>query len=297
MKAYRLTGASYSPGTIYLPAQPGIAAKLEAAAKKFAVTFKPSAAPVTGTALAVTVPRIGLYKSYVAALDEGWTRWVFETNGVPYKTLYDTDIRKSNLRAQFDAIILPDNSPMAVLSGLRTRTDGPTYAEEYLGGLGPEGIAALRTFVEAGGTLITDNKASGVYTTKDYPTFSNVLQGVSPKEFYCPGSQLEIAVDTSNPTAFGSTPTVAVFFEAGPTFKLSGDAKPVGHYTSDNPLLSGWILGGKYLSGTVAIAEVPIGKGRVIAFGFLPIYRGLSDATYKFLLNATLYSASLPATL
>ncbi len=88
-----------------------------------------------------------------------------------------------------------------------------------------------------------------------------------------------------------------MFFETGPTFKLSGEAKSVGRYTSDKPLLSGWILGGKYLDGTSAIAEVPMGKGRVIAFGFLPMYRGLSDATYKFLLNAMLYSTSKPTTI
>jgi hypothetical protein len=310
VKAYRLTGAGYSPGTIYVPEQPGFAAKVEAAAKRFGVTFRPSAASVAGTALAVTLPRVGLYKSYVAALDEGWTRWVLDTNGVPYKSIYDSDIRKGNLNAQFDAIVLPDNRPQSILTGLgapgaRSESDegkGPSYAKEYLGGLGPEGAAALRAFVEAGGTLITDNKASGVYAslfrnTGDNPSFINALQGVPPKEFYCPGSQLEIAVDTANPIAFGSTPTVPVFFETGPTFKLSGDAKAVGRYTTENPLLSGWILGGKYLNGTAAIAEVPTGKGRIIAFGFIPMYRGLSDATYKFLLNAMLYSTSTPAKL
>jgi hypothetical protein len=305
VKAYRLTGAGYSPGTIYVPAQPGIATKLTAAAQRFAVTFKPSATPVTGSALAVTTPRVGLYKSYVAALDEGWTRWVLDTNGVPYKTLYDADIRAGNLSAHFDAIILPDNRPSSILSGLgapgaRSESDeglGPVYAKQYLGGIAPEGLAALKAFVESGGTIITDNKASGVFSTKDNPTFSNALQGVPPKDFYCPGSQLQIAVDTANPIAFGSTPTVPVFFETGPAFKLSGTAKAVGSYTSDKPLLSGWILGGKYLSGTAAIADVPTGKGRIIAFGFLPMYRGLSDATYKFLLNAMLYSTSTEAKL
>jgi len=304
VKAYRLTGPGRSPGTIYIPDQPGVATKLEAAAKKFGVTFKPSAAPVTGSALAVTTPRVGLYKSWVAALDEGWTRWVFDTNGVPYKTIYDADIRKGNLNAQFDAIILPDNPAPAILTGRSgfgrggpERLTYPPLPVEYTGGLGPEGAAALKAFVENGGTIITDNKAADVYATKDNKNFSDALQGVPSKEFYCPGSQLEITVDTTNPIAFGSTPTVPVFFETGPTFKVSGNAKSVAHYTSDNPLLSGWILGGKYLNGTSAIAEVPAGKGRIIAFGFIPLYRGLSDATYKFMLNAMLYSSSHSATL
>jgi hypothetical protein len=215
--------------------------------------------------------------------------------------LVDADIRKGNLNAQFDAIILPDNPAQAILTGRLGGRGGPnrlvmpSVPPEYLGGLGPEGAAALKTFVEAGGTIITQNKASDVYARKDSPTFSNVLDAVPSKEFYCPGSILEVAVDISNPIAFGSTPTVPIFFQAGPAFKVSGDAKSVAHYASDKPMLSGWILGGKYLDGTSAIAEVPMGKGRVIAFGFQPMYRALSEVTYRFLLNAMLYSSSSPA--
>jgi hypothetical protein len=304
VKAYRLTGAGHTPGTIYIPAQPGLAGKLDTAAKKFSVNFKPVKEAVTGTALAVKAPRVGLYKSWVASLDEGWTRFVFDSNGVPYKTLVNADIRKGNLNAQFDAIILPDNPAPAILTGRfgggrggPNRLTLPPLPPEYDGGLGPEGAAALKAFVEGGGTIITDNKASDVYARKDNPTFTNALDGVPSKEFYCPGSILEIAVDTTNPIAFGSTPTVPIFFETGPTFKVSGDAKSVAHYASDKPMLSGWILGGKYLDGTSAIAEVPVGKGRVVAFGFIPTYRALSEVTYKFLLNAMLYSGSTAVTL
>ena len=304
VKAYRLTGGS-TPGEIYLPAQPGLQAKLEAAAKKFNVTFRNAGSePVHGAALAMKAPRVGLYKSWVAALDEGWTRFVLESNGVPYKTLVNADIRKGNLISQFGAIILPDNPANAILTGRMgggrggpERLTMPPVPAEYGGGLGPEGAAALKAFVEAGGTIITVNKASDVYATRDNPAITDALQGVPSKEFYCPGSQLEIAVDTTNPIAFGSTPTTSVFFETGPTFKLSGNAKSVAHYTSDKPLLSGWILGGQYLNGTSAIAEVPMGKGRLIAFGFIPMYRGLSEATYKFVLNAMLYASSTPSTL
>jgi hypothetical protein len=323
VKAYRLTSGS-SPGEIYVPAQAGVEAKLDAAARKFGVTFRKSAAPVTGSVLAVTTPRVGLYKSWSAALDEGWTRFVLDTNGVPYKSLVNADIRKGDLISQFDAIILPDNNAAAITgargggrggrgggagaaagaggggaaaAGGGGRAGMPQLPAEYQGGLGTEGVAALKAFVEAGGTIITINKASDVYATADNPDIKDGLQGVASKEFYCPGSQLEITVDTTNPIGFGSTPKVSVFFETGPTFKLSGAAKSVGHYADDKPLLSGWILGGKYLDGTSAIAEVPMGKGRLIAFGFIPMYRGLSEATYKFELNALLYSTSRPATL
>jgi hypothetical protein len=304
VKAYRLTGPGHEPGTIYIPRQPGLSTRLGVAAKEFAVDFKSATQTVSGGALRMKAPRIGLYKSWIASLDEGWTRFVFEKNGIPYKTVVDADIRKGNLKKHFDAIILPDNTAQAILEGRSgggrdgpNRLTMPQVPEEYRGGLGPEGAAALQAFVEAGGTIITHNKAADVYATKDNPNFTDSLNGVPPKEFYCPGSILEIAVDTSNPIAFGSSPTVPIFFETGPTFKVSGDAKSIAHYANDKPLLSGWILGGKYLDGTSAIAEAPMGKGRIISFGFIPMYRGLSEVTYKFLLNAMLYSSSSTAAL
>lgn len=305
VKAFRLTAADGPPpGTIYFPQQPGLDAKLATASKRFGVIFHSAKEPVRSNALAIKAPRVGLYKSWIAALDEGWTRFVFDSHGVPYKTIVDADIRKGNLNAQFDAIILPDNPAPAILTGRLGGGRGgpnrvvlPQVPEEYRGGLGPEGVAALKAFVEAGGTIITNNKASDVYARKEDPKFNDVLSGVPPKEFYCPGSILEIAVDTTSPIAFGATPTVPVFFETGPAFKVSGDARAVAHYTSDNPMLSGWILGGKYLNGAAAIADVPMGKGRVIAFGFVPMYRGLSEVTYKFMLNAMLYAGSTPTML
>ena len=303
VKAYRLTGPGHAPGTIYIPRQSGLSTKLAVAAKKFAVDFKPATQDVAGAALKMGAPRVGLYKSWIASLDEGWTRFIFDKNGIAYQTVVDADIRKGNLRKHFDAIILPDNRAEAILEGRSgggrdgpNRLTMPQVPEEYRGGLGPKGTAALQAFVEAGGTIITQNKAAGVYARKDNPNFTDSLNGVPPKEFYCPGSILEIAVDTSNPIAFGSSPTVPIFFETGPTFKVAGDVKSIARYANDKPLLSGWILGGKYLDGTSAIAEAPMGKGRVISFGFIPMYRGLSEVTYKFLLNAMLYSRSSTAT-
>lgn len=193
VKAYRLTGEGVSPGTIYLPQQPGLSAKLGSFAQKFGVTFRPAKAPVHGSALLVKAPRIGLYKSWIASLDEGWTRFTLDSGSVPYKSIVDADIRKGDLRQQFDAIILPDNPTAAILTGRYGEGRGgpnrlklPQVPEEYRGGLAAEGVAALQAFLDAGGTIITNNKAGDVYAHKGDPHFSNALAGVPPKEFYCP---------------------------------------------------------------------------------------------------------------
>src|SRR5207249_9230268 len=55
-------------------------------------------------------PRIGLYRSYAAPIDEGWTRWVFDTWKVPYVSVVDSVVRAGKLRDRFEVIVLPDRS-------------------------------------------------------------------------------------------------------------------------------------------------------------------------------------------
>ena len=298
VQAYRLTGAGHDPGTIYVPQQKGIETRLAALAEKFSIDISPAPSAPKGSALLVHAPRIALYQSWIPSMDEGWTRWIFDQNAIPYTRVVDADIRKGKLNDRFDVIILPDNTAAAITSGRAGYGErgGPETPPEFKGGLGESGMASLKQFTESGGTVVALNKASLVYAAKGSPV-TNSLDAVDKKDFYIPGSILETSVDVTHPIAFGSTPTVPIFFELSPTFTLSGNAKPVATYTSDTPLLSGWVLGGKYLKGTSALVEEPVGKGRIILFGFRPQYRALSEGTYKFFFNALLYSSSTAATL
>ena len=341
VQAYRLTGVGAEPGTIYIPQQQGVDDRLAAVAKKFPVDIHAATAAPTGSALLVRLPRIALYQSWVPSMDEGWTRWIFDQNNIPYTRVVDTDIRKGDLNQRFDVILIPDNSPKAITTGRggfgegfggpqaapgsentggaqavpgadeghRSHTPGegngrtaqtaagsgnargPLPIPEYAGGLGEDGVAKLKAFAEAGGTIVTLNKASQVYTAEGSEV-TYALASVNKKEFYIPGSILQISVDPANPIAFGSTPTVPIFYENGPTFKVSGNARSVASFTTDKPLLSGWIQGGQFLNGTSVIANEPVGKGHIILFGFRPQYRAQSEVTYKLLFNALLYSSS-----
>jgi Zinc carboxypeptidase len=292
VQAYRLTGGGAEPGTIYIPQQAGGEARLAAVAAKFPVDIHAATALPTGKALKVRLPRIALYQSWVASMDEGWTRWIFDQNNIPYTRVVDADIRKGDLNQRFDAVLIPDNAARAITAGGGGNDRAaPPIPPEFTGGLGDQGVANLKAFTEAGGTIITLNKASQVYTTGSSEV-TDALASVDRAAFYIPGSILQVSVDNTNPIAFGSTPTVPIFYENGPTFKVSGSAHSVASFTTDKPLLSGWVLGGQFLKGTSAIAEEPVGKGRIILFGFRPQYRAQSEVTYKFLFNALLYSSS-----
>ena len=57
---------------------------------------------------------------------------------------------------RFDAIVIPDQTAQQIAQGHRAGTMPP----EYCGGSGDKGAAALKEFVEQGGTLILFNHAS-----------------------------------------------------------------------------------------------------------------------------------------
>jgi len=241
-------------------------------------------------ALRLRRPRVGLYRSWVPSMDEGWTRFIFEREmGVAYQGLHDREVRAGHLRERFDTIILPDQSPGALLNGHASGS----MPEEYAGGLGPQGTAALRAFVEAGGTLVALDSASDFVIERLQLPVRNTLAGAPPADFFCPGSILKAKADVNHPLAHGLPEMTPLWFEGSPAFEVETGAV-VLRYEDDDPLLSGWLLGGARLRGRAALVEVPLGKGHVVLFGFRPQYRAQSRVTYPAFLNALYLSAAEP---
>ncbi|HEX7315484.1 MAG TPA: M14 family zinc carboxypeptidase [Pyrinomonadaceae bacterium] len=234
-------------------------------------------------------PRVGLYKSHVPSMDEGWTRWVLEQDERKYLSLRDAEVRAGNLRAKFDSIIIPDQSPRAILDGYRKGS----MPEELTGGLGKEGVKALREFVEQGGTLVTLNNASNFAIDQLNLPVRDVTADLKRTEFYCPGSILRTVLDTTHPLAKGMPRESIAWVEDSPVFEIKSDplalvrVRVIARYPdAATPLLSGWLLGAEKIRGKAALVEVGIGQGRVYLFGFRPQYRAQSLATYPLLFNA-----------
>jgi hypothetical protein len=203
-------------------------------------------------------------------------------------SITDGRVRQGNLNATYDAIIIPDQSPRAILNGYAKDAMPP----EYTGGLGPEGVKALRTFVENGGTLVFLNRASEFAIEQFKLPVKNVVADVPEKEFFVPGSILQVEIDTEHPIADGMPKQSIAWVEDSPVFEVKADhegmnTRVIARYPpKGNPLLSGWLLGAERLNGRAALVEVSIGKGRIFLFGFRPQYRAQSLATYPLLFNS-----------
>lgn len=241
------------------------------------------------------LPRLGLYKPWVASIDEGWTRWVLEQHEFSFRTLTDAEIRAGGLAERYDAIILPDIPASKILQGNAAGTLPP----EYVGGIGDGGAANLRTFVENGGVLICLNKACELPITHFGLDIINAVEDSSKANahgskkdlFFCPGSLLRVFVETKHPIGHGLNREMAVFFKSGPVFEMrGGNAMPIASYPNFDPLMSGWIEGEKRIRQKRAALDVKLGKGHVVLFGFKPQHRAQSHGTFKLLFNAIYYS-------
>ena len=268
-----------APDSLAIP----LSEPVELAAPSYRATglsASPAARPARGAV------RVGVYRSFGAPLDEGWTRYVLDTWSIPFESVYDSVLRAGNLGGRFDALIIPSQSARGIVEGLSPRR----YPARYAGGIGQAGIQALRDFVEGGGTLVAlDDACDFAIDAFDLPV-TNAVSGLAPRDFYVPGSILRILVDTTQALASGMPPQSIAWLESGLAFEPRdpGRVRIVARYPAQPAeiLLSGWLIGGGYLAGRGALAEVRTGRGRVVLFGFRPQYRGQSLATLPFLFNA-----------
>jgi hypothetical protein len=259
-------------------------------------------------------PRIGLFQSWRGNMDEGWTRYVFDDMGISYKTLHNEDIKgtkekKADLRADYDVIVFADENTNTI-KGVRPGAGpgaGPGGPEspmarmfqqnvppEYEGGIGQEGVDALKAFVEKGGIMVTLNRASEFAISEFSAPARNALQGVDQTKFFCPTSILKILVDNETPIGYGMPKEAGAMFVGSlalNTFSppFDWDRKVVASYPDDNVLLSGWLLGEEYLTRKAAVVDTKYKDGRIILIGIRCQNRAQSHGTYKFLLNALLY--------
>jgi zinc carboxypeptidase len=235
---------------------------------------------------AATRSRVAVYQPRGANADTGWTRWVLEQYEFQAATITNADVASGNLRARYDAIVLP-SAPAEVLSrGLPADVVPP----EYAGGLDDDGVRQLDAFVRAGGTLICLDQ-SCAFAIDAFKLPIRDVARTTRDLFYCPGSILRIDVDTSQPLSYGLPEHTAGFFASSAAFEVAPNAATLQtavRYAGKELLISGWLHGESVIAGRSAVVQASLGTGRIVLLGFPVQHRGQSLATFRLLFNAIL---------
>jgi hypothetical protein len=288
-------GNGVNPGDFIVPASTK-ESLLKDIAQKTGVGFAPLNKDATSVSRSVKRLRIGMYQRYLGGnMDEGWTRLLLERFEFPYSTMFDKDIKASDLIKKYDVIILPDDG-LKRMTG-KNMSDNEkrrweSYPPEYRSGFGQAGIDALRNFVEQGGTLLTFGKAGELPIKELKVPIRNVVENVSSKDFWSPGSTLRLNIDNSNPLAYGMPATgLALFvgdndvYQVIPTPK-NENIERIATFVDRDLMESGWLIGEDVIADKAAMVSVKMKKGKVVMIGFRPQHRVQTHGTFKFVFNA-----------
>ena len=283
---FLMNDKTYPPGTMIVLQKNGLNHDLQKITAGLHVFFEPVAINPGGLAYELKPVKLGLYKSWTASMDEGWTRWILDQYELPYKSVLDEDIKRGGLNQSLDVLILPDLRDSAIVKGLSEKSMPP----EYSGGIGEVGVKNIRDFVRKGGALIALNSAAGFCIKRLHLNVVNSVGRKSRKDFFIPGSILKVLNNEDHPIAYGYQRDAAIFFRRSPVFAVN-EGESVLQYPT-NSFLSGWIKGEEFLADRSALADVPYERGRIILIGFPVLYRGQAHGTFRYLFNAIYYGAA-----
>jgi hypothetical protein len=319
--AFKAGGVDYPAGT-YIVENASDAAR--DAIASLGITAVASGSPITVGKHAVVLPRIALMHSWLETQNEGWVRFAFEQMGIPFTYISDQQLRKPNALDRFDVVVFPhvSGSVPTIVNG--RPMIGPaipwkkTAAYPNLGkwdetddirpGMGYDGLASLRRFLEKGGVLITTGNSSqlpiamgfnnsvsvnttsqlnargGIYRAQPVAIASPILYGYEKGSFPIYFNQSPVMSVTPRDTTaenLGIDPAIVAAREGQ-------RAKVILRYhsTADSLLVSGLLVGGQELSGRAAVVDAPVGKGHVILFGIRPLWRWESQGSFAMAINA-----------
>ncbi len=186
---------------------------------------------------AVTAPRIAFMHTWLGTQTEGWWRYAFDTAGVPFDYIStQTVAAEENLRTKYDVIVFAPvgrASTLEILNGIPQWNNPMPWQKSELTpnlgaidstadirpGLGFDGLAHLRQFVEQGGLLIT---------CEDTAQFA-IDTGLAPGVSVAPHDDARITgtvlntvfVAPDHPVAFGYGAGVPVISASGMVFNVS----------------------------------------------------------------------------
>ena len=302
------------PGAIWVPASASARAVLERGARELGVPVQTVAKAPAGEALKLKPVRIGLYDQYGGIMPSGWTRWIFEQYEFPFQVVYPTTLDAGGLNDKFDVLVFTDGAFRRGGRGGAGAMNPEDVPEEYRASIGriseDKTIPILKSFVEAGGTVVTIGGSTSMAELFGIPVKNYMVEmgadgaehALPREKFYIPGSLMKATIDNTNPVAYGMPATVDVFFDSSPVFRLEPTAElkrtsPVAWFSGTSLLDSGWAWGQQYLDGGTAVAEASVGQGKVVLLGPEVAFRAQPHATFKLLFNSLYYGSAKAAAL
>ena len=290
-------GETFPPGSFVIPSRSVSASFMGPLAEELNLPIKGIDSRINTKTHSLKSPKVGLYQSWSASSDEGWTRWLLEQYEFPFVNIHDAEVRAGNLNSRFDVIIIPSMSTDAIVNGHEKGTMPP----QYVGGITESGAANIKKFVEDGGTLVTLNGGCLFALEKLGLPVNDALKDLRGSrrqpntEFACPGSILRMEFDTRHPVAYGMPKEAPGMFYRSAAFDVhpaygKNPAKAIAKYSKNDLLMSGYLLGEKFLRNKTAAVDVPLGEGKVVLLGFAVQNRAQTHGTFKLLFNSLFYA-------
>ncbi len=240
--------------------------------------------------------RIAVYQPWLPwSYDEGWLRLVLDNFGFQYTLVHNADFRQSSRwRDKYDVLIFGSEATSWIVDGKPEKPSTPVLGEpqvrkQYTGGIGKVGITKVKQFLQDGGTVLFLGEACNFAIDKLRLPAENTLKKVNRNDYFAPGSIFQLNLDPASPLTRGMQSQAAVYVNNPVALKLRPyhrEIRETGVYGTRHVLLSGWAVGEEKLYGKVALAEIPVGKGRAILYGFRVQHRGQTFGTFKLLFNA-----------
>jgi len=291
---------NFSAGSFVVKGKRNLKNELSKLSKELGIDFKGISNLDNSKVIELNKIKVGIYKSWQANMDEGWTRWMLEQFEFDIDTLHNKDIKSGKL-SQYSAIIFPSQSPNGILHGYRENS----MPKKFTGGIGLDGMAKIDQYAKSGGTVVFFDSASDLAIQQLGLPIRNVISNISSSNFFIPGSLIRMKVDTKNPLAYGMMDEVSASFNRSRAFQTikqrksgEGGAEDIADapeanvvevtaYADKDLLMSGWAMGEeRYLKNKSAMMHIPHGNGDIVLFGFRPQFRGQPRGTYKLIFNS-----------
>ena len=216
----------------------------------------------------VRAARIALVHTWLSTQMEGWWRLALDDLKIPYDYISSQTVAKiDDYKAKYDVVLFPpvgwNPSLTAIVNGVPTDwgnplpwkntpetpnlVEGNDSTDDMRPGLGWNGVAHLKSFVQKGGVLLTATD------TSNFALSVGFVEGISASS----SEKMKIVgaivgarlVDATSPIAYGYDEKVSVYCDNGPIFSLSSIAgekgrrrpteethmRPTGRGTADDP--------------------------------------------------------------